>query len=443
MLTLEFDEVTVGGPVQVISPAPGINPPAGFRFGWPAVSFELDVNAQFNNKVHVCVRQPFGGEEDALHLFHFELGEWRDITATVETVAEGYWICGFVTSFSPFALMSPNHAPVAAAGVDQTVHATSPTGAWVTLDGRPSSDPDGDELSYAWRGPFGVVTTSLAAVQLPAGAHTIALSVDDGFGLVSADTVTIVVVPQDTTPPSIDVSRPSGTTYGLHDAVIASYSCTDAGSGIASCTGPVPSGDEIDTSMEGTHAFTVTAVDRAGNQATRTVTYTVVGEEGRMTGESKLADSRGEHHFQFRIAERSIGDERGKLKYSATIPKSGKQKAKTDTFESMSIGPVAFWDDPSFRPTRGRRPRPTTDSATFAGTGTWNGVKGYTFEARATDEGEPGRGRDEFEITIRDSKGTVVAAVGGKLTSGNIQSLRLGERRHEKEEKAELVRSSR
>jgi hypothetical protein len=50
---------------------------------------------------------------------------------------------------------------------------------------------------------------------------------------------------------------------------------------------------------------------------------------------------------------------------------------------------------------------------------------GYTFEARASDEGEPGRGRDRFAITIRDSLGIVVADVDGVLSDGNIQSERL------------------
>ncbi len=101
-------------------------------------------------------------------------------------------------------------------------------------------------------------------------------------------------------------------------------------------------------------------------------------------------------------------------------------KARVDRFESTSIGPVVLWDDPGFRPARG--PRPDADSVVFSGTGTWNGASGFTFEARAEDEGEPGRGRDVFELTIRDSTGTIVVSIGGVLTEGNIQSQRLRKR---------------
>lgn len=61
-------------------------------------------------------------------------------------------------------------------------------------------------------------------------------------------------------------------------AVTVSYSCSDGtGSGIATCSGPLATGSTIDTSAAavGTHTFTVTATDLAGNQSTASVTYTV------------------------------------------------------------------------------------------------------------------------------------------------------------------------
>lgn len=80
----------------------------------------------------------------------------------------------------------------------------------------------------------------------------------------------------DTTPPSINLEAPSdGSVYLLHASVPANYSCSDTGSGLASCTGPVPSGNNIDTSTAGFHLFTINASDLAGNTSTRTVTYSV------------------------------------------------------------------------------------------------------------------------------------------------------------------------
>lgn len=72
----------------------------------------------------------------------------------------------------------------------------------------------------------------------------------------------------------------SGNTYTVGQVVKVTYSCSDgSGSGLASCSGPLPSGSNIDTSAAaaGTHTFTVVSTDVAGNAATpRSVTYTVV-----------------------------------------------------------------------------------------------------------------------------------------------------------------------
>ena len=59
--------------------------------------------------------------------------------------------------------------------------------------------------------------------------------------------------------------------------VLAAYSCSEGGitSPIAACAGTVGKNQPIDTSSTGTKSFTVTATDKAGNQTTTTVTYTV------------------------------------------------------------------------------------------------------------------------------------------------------------------------
>ena len=53
--------------------------------------------------------------------------------------------------------------------------------------------------------------------------------------------------------------------------------CQDGtgGPGIASCTGPVATGQPINTTTVGRHSFTVTATSTDGQKATSTVTYTV------------------------------------------------------------------------------------------------------------------------------------------------------------------------
>jgi hypothetical protein len=79
--------------------------------------------------------------------------------------------------------------------------------------------------------------------------------------------------------PVIQIDVPSaGARLTRGSSVLASYSCVDGagGSGVISCDGDVPDGSPIDTTQLGTHTFTVTAVDAAGNEAARTVTYDVV-----------------------------------------------------------------------------------------------------------------------------------------------------------------------
>ena len=83
----------------------------------------------------------------------------------------------------------------------------------------------------------------------------------------------------DMTAPAVTISTPSdGATFVKGQAVAAGYSCRDeaGGSGLASCTGTVANGALIDTSTVGSHTFTVTGADTAGNSATATSTYKVV-----------------------------------------------------------------------------------------------------------------------------------------------------------------------
>jgi len=90
-----------------------------------------------------------------------------------------------------------NRAPVASAGVDQSVV----VGATVTLSGSGSSDPDGDGLSFAWTQTAGpVVSLSSGSVVSPsftapaAGSSlTFSLVVSDGLLSSAADTVVVTV----------------------------------------------------------------------------------------------------------------------------------------------------------------------------------------------------------------------------------------------------------
>ena len=81
----------------------------------------------------------------------------------------------------------------------------------------------------------------------------------------------------DRRPPAISIDVPGhGAVFILGAVVAASYTCEDGdGSGVASCTGSVPSGSPIDTATAGTKTFTINASVRVGNSSSLTVNYSV------------------------------------------------------------------------------------------------------------------------------------------------------------------------
>lgn len=90
-----------------------------------------------------------------------------------------------------------NSAPIANAGVDQTVHA----GKTVTLDGSTSSDADGDRLNFLWtisqRPQNSTAQLSDKTALMPTfvadklGSYTVKLQVTDGVSTSSADVVVV------------------------------------------------------------------------------------------------------------------------------------------------------------------------------------------------------------------------------------------------------------
>ncbi len=94
-----------------------------------------------------------------------------------------------------------NDPPVANAGPDQVVEATSPAGAEVILDGTGSYDPDPDTITLTWTGCFGSTTGPRPTVTVPLSPSPcdITLTVSDG-SLQGTDGVQVAV--RDSTPPT-------------------------------------------------------------------------------------------------------------------------------------------------------------------------------------------------------------------------------------------------
>ena len=93
-------------------------------------------------------------------------------------------------------------------------------------------------------------------------------------------------IKRDATAPTINLVTPADLgSYVLNAAVASNYSCSDATSGVASCTGPVANGANFSTNPVGPHPFTVNASDAAGNSATPvTNSYSVLYSTGACLG---------------------------------------------------------------------------------------------------------------------------------------------------------------
>jgi len=207
-VTLTFDNVTQAGETELVTSASGPPPPTGFRLGSPPTYYELTTTAVFSGSIEICVSYAgvVFGNESQLGLFHFEGGNWVNVTTSLDTTADR--ICGVSTSLSPFAVFErANRPPVADAGPDGIVECSGATTP-VVLDGSTSSDPDGDPLAFSWTDAAESVLGGTAVVMpsLLLGTHDFTLTVSDGQGESDADTVNITV--RDTTAPALDLPEP-------------------------------------------------------------------------------------------------------------------------------------------------------------------------------------------------------------------------------------------
>jgi len=85
-----------------------------------------------------------------------------------------------------------------------------------------------------------------------------------------------IVIKRDATRPSIGIAQPQAQSYVQGQTVAIDFSCSDATSGIASCT--ANQGGNLNTSTPGTFSLVVTAVDHAGNMSQSSVSYSVTAK---------------------------------------------------------------------------------------------------------------------------------------------------------------------
>ncbi len=115
--------------------------------------------------------------------------------------------------------------------------------------------------------------TSVAAGTETASAQTDSRTVCDLAGN-CAEVGPIGSIRVDRKGPDISISNPAGH-YVVNQSVLAVYSCSDGGSGLNSCAGPVASGQAVGTATLGSMQFIVTGSDAVGNSAQAVANYTV------------------------------------------------------------------------------------------------------------------------------------------------------------------------
>jgi uncharacterized UPF0146 family protein len=123
-------------------------------------------------------------------------------------------------------------------------------------------------------GCIGTVANGASINTSTLGTKSFTVTATDLAGQ-SSGPVTVTYTVVDSTNPTVSITSPTATTYEYGATVNAAYSCSDAGSGIASCIGTVANGSPINTTTLGPNSFVVTATDVAGNVAQSTVNYTV------------------------------------------------------------------------------------------------------------------------------------------------------------------------
>ena len=134
------------------------------------------------------------------------------------------------------------------------------------------------------------------------GSHTFAVEAVDSDGTASVPASYVWVV--DTAPPFISIVTPAGgASYALNSAVNAQYSCTDGGTGVATCAGAVANGAAISNAVVGRQSFTVNARDDAGNSASQSASYTVSYNVCPLYDSSKAKKSGSTYPIQIQLCD--------------------------------------------------------------------------------------------------------------------------------------------
>lgn len=132
------------------------------------------------------------------------------------------------------------------------------------------------QVSWTVTDPETAIVSSSGCGPTTVGADTAGTVITCSATSVGGAASQSVTIKRDATAPQVSVATPADAAiYTINQSVTASFSCSDAGSGVVSCVGDVPPGSRIDTASVGARTFTVSATDQAGNLATAVRSYSV------------------------------------------------------------------------------------------------------------------------------------------------------------------------
>ncbi|HEY0805014.1 MAG TPA: hypothetical protein VGD84_08120, partial [Pseudonocardiaceae bacterium] len=208
-------------------------------------------------------------------------------TAQVLLSADGVTTLSYWATDAAGTSSSPQSLVIQVDGSAPAVDCAAPSTAWSAIDVTIACTAVDavSGLADPTQSQFGL-TTSVPAATETAAAATGSVNVCDVAGnCATAGPVGGLKV--DRLAPAITLSAPTGG-YTIGQYVRAAYTCTDGGSGVATCSGTTPAGSAINTAAVGPHTFVVDATDAVGNHSQFVATYSV-------TAPVCGADEQGEH----------------------------------------------------------------------------------------------------------------------------------------------------
>jgi hypothetical protein len=189
--------------------------------------------------------------------------------------------------FSRYTNAVVNHPPVAVAGPDQTIQATSQNATSVQLNGSKSSDPDNDTLTFVWTDQSSniVGTTAVVQLNLTPGTYTFTLTVTDTGNLSSSATTHVTITAPVNHPPvanagssqTLGCTGQNGTVVTLNgsgssdpDGDPLTYVWKDAAGNVVGTSAIVQR-----TLSSGTYTFTLTVTDTGGLSSSAATQITI------------------------------------------------------------------------------------------------------------------------------------------------------------------------